>query len=60
MLSSWRERSTRHLARTVRQRLLWHCLQNVTYQVSTALTYGKWTLLGSPWDMSVRISGEAV
>ena len=25
--------------------------QNVTYQVSTALTYGKWTLLGSPWDV---------
>ena len=24
---------------------------NVTYQVSTALTYGRWTLLGSPWDL---------
>lgn len=24
--------------------------RNVTFQVSTSLTFGKWTLLGSPWD----------
>jgi hypothetical protein len=30
---------------------------DVSYQVSSALTYGRWTLLGSPWDLGPYVCG---